>query len=199
MDGGQSSGASQSGSGAAGSGTPGTGRGGSSGAGGAHAATPGTGQSGSGQSGSGQSGGQNQGAGSGAGAASGQVAGSNARTSDGGTGGTGQPRQGETGTEGSRDEEPIYAPASASGQIGSEEFIPGQEGPGTSETGAQTGAGVATDASVPYSSVYGEYAQQASRDLEQGAVPAPLQPYVRDYFSALDPAPDDEVEEDETP
>jgi hypothetical protein len=187
----------QSSNGASGSGTPSAGPAGSSGSSGSQSATPGAGQS-SGQSGSGQSGTQGQGQGQGAGSVSGngQVAGSNARTTTGGNAsGNAQPQQGEAGTEGTREEEPVYAPASQSGQTGNEDFLPGQEGPGNSETGVQTGTGVATDATVPYSTVYGEYAQQAGRDLEQGAVPAPLQPYVRDYFSSLEPVADDEDEE----
>ena len=172
--------------------------------------TPGAGQSGqSGQSGqpgqagqpgqSGQSGNANSGQ-SGAGAAgslsgNGQVAGANSRTSPGGrASGNAQPRQGETGQEGTRTEEPVFAPSARLGPDGQQEFIPGQEGVGQEQTGTQSGAGLATDASVPYSAVYGEYAQQASRDLEQGAVPPPLQDYVRDYFSALEPVASDDEE-----
>ena len=67
----------------------------------------------------------------------------------------------------------------------------------TKETSAQIGTGAVTDATVPYSAVYGEYERQASRDLEQGAVPPPLQPYVRDYFSALEPGTSEAIEDEE--
>ena len=157
------------------SGTPqaGSGSSGSSSSSGSGTPTSGSGQSGSA--------GGNMGM-------SGQVQGSSAQTTSGGTNsGNAQPQQGEDGQTGSRDEEPIYAPSTQSGAQGQEDFIAGVEGPGNEEISAQTGTGAVTDASVPYSAVYGEYERQASRDIEQGAVPAPLQPYVRDYFSALEP------------
>ncbi|CAA9564669.1 MAG: hypothetical protein AVDCRST_MAG73-4048 [uncultured Thermomicrobiales bacterium] len=149
-------------------------------------------ENGSGQ-GQGQGQGEGQGQGAGAGAGSG---GSTARTNPGGQGGDAQPRLGEAGQAGSREEESVYAPAGNLGQTGAgdPDFVAGQEGQGQEQTGAQTGAGLATDATVPYAAVYGDYARQASRDLEQGVVPPPLQDYVRDYFSALEPAPDDAEE-----
>jgi len=171
------------------SGTPQPGGAGQSGSGNG-SGTPGT--AGSGQSGSA---GGNM-------AQSGQVQGSSARTSNGGTNiGNAQPRQGEDGQTGTREEEPIYAPSTQGGFGGEEDFIAGIEGPGNEETSAQTGAGAVTDASVPYSAVYREYERQASRDIEQGSVPPALQPYVRDYFSALEPGATggDTTEEEETP
>ncbi len=129
---------------------------------------------------------------------SGQLQGSSARTSNGGTNsGNAQPRQGEDGQTGTREEEPVYAPSTQSGAQGQDDFIAGIEGPGNEETSAQTGAGAVTDATVPYSAVYGEYERQASRDIEQGAVPAALQPYVRDYFSALEPGTGGDVPDEE--
>ncbi len=135
--------------------------------------------------------------------ASGQLSGSSARTTDGGTNsGNAQPRQGEDGTAGTREEEPVYAPSTQGEAPGEEDFVAGIEGPGNEETSAQTGTGAVTGASVPYSAVYGEYERQASRDIEQGAVPPALQPYVRDYFSALEPGTGGSggtTDEEETP
>ena len=184
---------SQSGNaqGSAAASTPSTGSG--SGGSGASSGTP---QAGSGSSGSSSGpssgtpsagGGQSSSAGGNMGM-SGNVQGSSAQTTAGGTNsGNAQPQQGEDGQTGTRDEEPIYAPSTQGGIQGQEDFISGVEGPGNEEISAQTGTGAVTDASVPYSALYGEYERQASRDIEQGAVPAPLQPYVRDYFSALEP------------
>jgi len=136
-------------------------------------------------------------------ASSGQLQGSSARTTTGGTNsGNAQPSQGEDGQTGAREEEPVYAPSAQGGFQGEQDFIAGVEGPGNEETSAQTGAGAVTDATVPYSTVYGEYERQASRDIEQGAVPPALQPYVRDYFSALEPGTggsNGTTDEEETP
>lgn len=166
---------SESGGSGASSGTPQAGGGSSGSSGGSGSGTP---SAGGGQSGAA---GGNMGM-------SGQVQGSSAQSTSGGTNsGNAQPQQSDDGQSGTRDEESIYAPSTQGGAQGQEDFVSGVEGPGNEEISAQTGTGAVTDASVPYSAVYGEYKRQASRDIEQGAVPAPLQPYVRDYFSALEP------------
>jgi len=156
--------------------------------------TPGSGQAGqagqAGQPGQGNQPGSNQGKGTGSGAGAGTGQGSSQRTSPGGTSGNGQPSQGEPGQTGSRDEESVYAPAEFNSGQGDPDFIAGREQGAEQQSGARAGQGAITAAAVPYNEVYVSYARQASRDIEQGAVPPALRSYVRDYFSALEPEAD---------
>jgi len=57
--------------------------------------------------------------------------------------------------------------------------------PSTTTGGPRTAAG--GQSRVPYTQVYGQYAQAADEALQTGEVPAELRDLVRDYFSSLNP------------
>lgn len=57
--------------------------------------------------------------------------------------------------------------------------------PSTTPGGPRTAAG--GQSRVPYTQVYGQYAQAADEALQTGEVPAELRDLVRDYFSSLNP------------
>ncbi|MDQ3044722.1 MAG: hypothetical protein M3R06_06160, partial [Chloroflexota bacterium] len=178
---------SQSGASAAASGTPGSGQAGQAG-------QPGQGNLAGSGTGAGAGSGAGAGAGTGGGAGAAQPP--NQQTTAGGTSSNNQLRQGETGQTGTRDRESVYAPAEFNASQGDPDFIAGREQSTEQQSGARPGQGVVTAAAVPYDEVYGTYAREAGRDIEQGAVPPALRNYVRDYFSALEPE-SEPVQDDE--
>ncbi len=86
------------------------------------------------------------------------------------------------------DLETVYAPIVV-GQ-GQEELVSGQqgaEGQMTSRENESPQPGTSGPALVPYSRVFQQYQEIAGQAMERSYIPAGLQDYVREYFSALEP------------
>ncbi|MEI7644982.1 MAG: hypothetical protein WCJ55_11940 [Chloroflexales bacterium] len=84
----------------------------------------------------------------------------------------------------------VYQPFTPSGQSGTPDFVPGQQGQGgqsQSQQGQNTMPGANNPSVVPYEQIYPEYAQAASEALDRGYIPPHLKDFVRRYFSQLEP------------
>jgi len=156
------------------------------------ASGPGTQPGGQGQN-PGQGQGQGQGSTSQQGQGSGGAgAGRGADSGQGGQGGqVGQNPIGQDngpGDGGLTNYDPVYAPSRLGGQGGPSVGLPGQPNPQGPVVG--TGPMAAPEsgqALVPYSDVYGQYAQQAGIALDSGNIPLGYRGYVKQYFSSLQP------------
>jgi len=105
------------------------------------------------------------------------------------SGQAGRPQGNRSGTTGQLGEQ-VYAPWIRPGSSGEELFIPGQDsnqGQTTSSEGSSPSAGAGDQALTPYYDVYYQYYNAANQAIQQGAVPASLTDYVREYFSQLEP------------
>lgn len=138
-----------------------------------------------GTQGQGQGQGQEQGGG-GAGAG---------RGADSGQGGQGGPvgqnpigQENAPGDGGLVNFDPVYAPLRLGGQGGPSVGLPGQPNPQGPVVGTGPLAAPESGQSlVPYSDVYGQYAQQAGIALDSGNIPLGYRGYVKQYFSSLQP------------
>jgi hypothetical protein len=87
-------------------------------------------------------------------------------------------------------QEQIYAPRQTGTWQGDPLFISGAD-TGQGETIVSEGdsplPGAVNPALVPYDQVYYDYLQAANQAVNQIAIPASLQAYVREYFSQLEP------------
>ena len=133
--------------------------------------------------------GQSQGQGQGQGQQPGGGGGTNANTlPPGQSSGTAGAPAGPNKPFGVGELEMVYSPLAA-GQ-GQEEYVAGQqgaEGETASGEGKQPQPGASGPALVPYHQVYAQYRQIAGQAMERSYVPAGLQEYVQEYFSALEP------------
>lgn len=105
------------------------------------------------------------------------------------SGQAGRPQGNRSGTTGQLDEQ-VYAPWIRPGSSGEELFIPGQDsnqGQTTSSEGSSPSAGAGAQALTSYYDVFYQYYNAANQAIQQGAVPASLADYVREYFSQLEP------------
>lgn len=99
--------------------------------------------------------------------------------SSGGGGSTGQ--RTDAGTDDS-----IYAPERITAG-GEEVAVQGEEGENAANPSGSPSQGITSGSTVPYQSVFPQYARTADEAIRSGSVPAGLRDYVRDYFSSLDP------------
>ena len=152
--------------------------------------------------GQGQAQGQGQGQGQGDGAGRGGQGGQGAQGGQGGQGAraSGQQRDGRSagggagGDEAARDQpsgtldtQTVYDPRRREAGPGEDLQIQGRDTGDQPETtkGVSQGAGQRNPALVPYQDVLTDYAQRATRTVEQPGYPARLRDTVRDYFDGL--------------
>jgi hypothetical protein len=95
--------------------------------------------------------------------------------------------QSDAAADGGESEAEIYAPQRIGGEGG-----PQVDTPGDPESGVALGEGEMAEnpegeAAVPYSEVYGDYAESVNEALESGYVPLGMRRLVQQYFSRLDP------------
>lgn len=116
------------------------------------------------------------------------------RGADTGQGGQGAPvgqnpigQENGPGDGGLVDLDPVYAPSRLGGQGGPGMGLPGQDPQGPVVGTGPLGAPESGQALVPYSDVYGQYAQQAGIALDSGNIPLGYRGYVKQYFSSLEP------------
>ena len=91
--------------------------------------------------------------------------------------------QGERGRD-----ELIYAPRRLGGPLSGEESFLQSDDPNAPIIQGEFAQNPIGSASVPYSSVFGSYANAASQALENGYVPLGLRDLIRSYFSSLEPS-----------
>jgi hypothetical protein len=101
-----------------------------------------------------------------------------------------QDSSGGGGTAGQRTDvgtdDTIYAPERITAG-GEEVAVQGEEGENAANPSGSPSQGVTSGSTVPYQSVFPQYARTADEAIRSGSVPAELRDYVRDYFSSLDP------------
>lgn len=134
----------------------------------------------SGKSGSGSS--SNQGSGNGSGEGSGQGSGNGSGS---GSGGSGSGLGGDGRGVGHTEPEKVYT-MTASGLNGEEEQLQSQQTDDGEVTYSETKSDGVNGQSVPYSSVVGDYKQQALKETENGNIPYGMKEVIAEYFSGLE-------------
>lgn len=87
---------------------------------------------------------------------------------------------------GARDYAPVYAPQRVGGAGGPQIVLEPDAGDAPAVEG-EFAPNPAGQALVPYSQVFSDYSQAASRALDSAYIPLGMRDIVRDYFSALEP------------
>ncbi len=99
-----------------------------------------------------------------------------------------QPSAGTNGhNEDSGSDDSVYAPGRLT-TTGKQVILQQDKGKNAPNPNGQRSTAPDGEASVPYQQVLLNYSQAADDALQNGSVPAERREYVRDYFSALDPA-----------
>lgn len=137
-------------------------------------------------SGNGDGDGQGSGQGDGQGSGQGQGSGSGSGNGNGsGTGGNGSGSGGDGRGFGHAEPEKVYTMA-ASGLNGEEEQLQSQQTDDGEVTYSETKSDGVNGQSVPYSSVVGDYKQQALKETENGNIPYGMKEVIAEYFSGLE-------------
>jgi hypothetical protein len=82
----------------------------------------------------------------------------------------------------------VYAPKRIGGDLGPDQMVLEPDGSGAPVVQGDFAQNPNGSASVPYSQVYGNYADSANHALDSGYIPLGMKDVVRDYFSSLDPS-----------
>ena len=85
-------------------------------------------------------------------------------------------------------DEMIYSPRRIGGPLSGEESFLQSDDPNAPVIQGEFSQNPTGSATVPYSSVYSDYANAASQALENGYVPLGLRDLIRSYFSSLEPS-----------
>lgn len=134
--------------------------------------------------GSGDGSGQGQGDGSGQGNGSGEGQG-NGNGNGSGSGGNGSGTGGNGRGFGHAEPEKVYT-MTASGLNGEDQQLQSQQTDDGEVTYSETQSDGVNGQSVPYSSVVGDYKQQALKETENGSIPYGMKEIIAEYFSGLE-------------